>query len=552
LTLNTAARRAACCAVLAGALAVPASALAADTTPPTVSITAPAAHATVGTMPQITFDAADDSGNAPTTVCQVDGQPSFDCWSDYILFDLVDEGPHTVTVTATDDSGNSASDQVTFDVDATGPTVITDAPESTNLTNLDIAFSSPDGDLDHFECAVDDDIDAGNFAPCTSPYRLTGLDEGLHQLTILAVDTLGNHHYEGVVFNIDRTAPALTLHTAPDEGARTRGDLPIEWSATEGIDPTCQIDGADVGCTSNYDMALSGLSEGTHTFRVRGRDHAGNLSDWASRSFIVDRTAPALAIASPAASVRPTISGTAGTATGDNGHVDLYVVPDTPDAEPVAVGLNIVVDGSGAWTYTPDKDLPAGKYVAWVFQDDAAGNFSEGSVKFEVVAPRTEQPQTPQPQPQNPPAPASPAKPQAPAAPKMPATPQASVLLSTVSIANDLAAHGIEGLTDDGADTAGFLASGPGSITVTYTAPASGGTARAAKTHQVVVAKGSKTVGAAGAVTIRVKLTAAGRKLLKHSKRVAITVTTAFTPMGAKKAATTHRKVTVKAKAKKR
>jgi hypothetical protein len=56
--------------------------------------------------------------------------------------------------------------------------------------------------------------------------------------------------------------------------------------------------------------------------------------------------------------------------------------------------------------------------------------------------------------------------------------------------------------------------------------------AKAAKS--VTIASGSKTRTTAGAAKVPVKLTKAGRKLLRHSKQVRITIVGAFTPLGGK------------------
>jgi hypothetical protein len=64
----------------------------------------------------------------------------------------------------------------------------------------------------------------------------------------------------------------------------------------------------------------------------------------------------------------------------------------------------------------------------------------------------------------------------------------------------------------------------------------SGTRAAAAATHQVVVAKGTRTVTAAGKVKVKVTLTAAGGKLLKHAKKVKVVIKGTFAPTSGRSA----------------
>ncbi len=97
-----------------------------------------------------------------------------------------------------------------------------------------------------------------------------------------------------------------------------------------------------------------------------------------------------------------------------------------------------------------------------------------------------------------------------------------------------------------------FTAPGPGAVKIELLAPAAKGRAggRRKKAKQAVVAVGTKSVAAAGATKVSVKATKAGKKLLKKSRSLKLTVKTSFTPQGGKPTSAT-RKVTVKAKGRK-
>ena len=57
--------------------------------------------------------------------------------------------------------------------------------------------------------------------------------------------------------------------------------------------------------------------------------------------------------------------------------------------------------------------------------------------------------------------------------------------------------------------------------------------AKPARTKAVLMARGRAMFDSATGATIRLKLTAAGRRLLKHSKRITVTAKATFTPAGA-------------------
>jgi hypothetical protein len=66
----------------------------------------------------------------------------------------------------------------------------------------------------------------------------------------------------------------------------------------------------------------------------------------------------------------------------------------------------------------------------------------------------------------------------------------------------------------------------PGTLTITWSSGSSGTHA----TRSVVVASGSKTFRKAGAAKLKIKLTRAGRALLKRSKHLKLTVAGSFKP----------------------
>ncbi|NVJ19810.1 OmpA family protein [Myxococcus sp. AM011] len=158
-----------------------------------VSITTPADGSTV-TNPVVTYSGTTEPGATVTVV--VDGTTvgtatagADGTWSVPVTTPLFD-GPHTVTATATDTSGNTATDTNTFTVDSVPDTRITASPPvNTASTDAEFSFNSVTGDpRDTFECS----LDGAPFALCTSPINFTGLPEGTHTFQVRAVDADGD------------------------------------------------------------------------------------------------------------------------------------------------------------------------------------------------------------------------------------------------------------------------------------------------------------------------------------------------------------------------
>lgn len=80
--------------------------------------------------------------------------------------------------------------------------------------------------------------------------------------------------------------------TAGPSGATTQTSASFSFSGTAGVTFQCSLDGvAFATCTSP--KAYAGpLAQGSHTFKVRARNSAGQFSSAASRTWTVDTTAP--------------------------------------------------------------------------------------------------------------------------------------------------------------------------------------------------------------------------------------------------------------------
>jgi hypothetical protein len=111
---------------------------------------------------------------------------------------------------------------------------------------------------------------------------------------VRAVDTTGNvGNADSKDFTVDTVAPVTSITDVQVTG--TTATVSFSSSATDVARFECKLDGGTFAtCTSP--KTLSGLSQGTHTIRVRAVDTTGNVGDADSKDFTVDTVAPTTAI----------------------------------------------------------------------------------------------------------------------------------------------------------------------------------------------------------------------------------------------------------------
>jgi len=134
----------------------------------------------------------------------------------------------------------------------------------------------------------------------------------------------------------------------------------------------CRLDGGDfMQCASP--QQFSDLPEGTHTFEVRAFDQYGNVDGSpAIYTWVVDVTAPEPRIASAGGSA-PSVSGSAGTASGDNDTVTVDLYSGATATGSPSQSVVVPLDGAGSWGAQFDR-VSGGAYTVIARQGDAAGN----------------------------------------------------------------------------------------------------------------------------------------------------------------------------------
>src|SRR5438552_156970 len=187
---------------------------------------------------------------------------------------LLGLGTHTITVTATDPSGNSASCTTTFTVtDNTAPTVICSA----------VAGASADGNCQAAVPNVMSGVSVSDACSAASAITLsqspaagTLVGLGTHTITVSATDAAGNSATCATTFTVtDNKAPTVICSATQPASADGKCQAPVpNVMGGTSVSDNCSAPSALTLSQSPAPGTLVGL--GTHTITVTATDAAGN------------------------------------------------------------------------------------------------------------------------------------------------------------------------------------------------------------------------------------------------------------------------------------
>ena len=349
------------------------------------------------------------------------------------------EGPHTLTAVATDAAGNTSgvSNSWGLIIDSVAPAtpvitqVVDDAPEglgalspngSTNDTTPTLNGTAEPGSTVTIRLDGADLVTVPVGSNGTWTYTPTApLGEGPHTFTVVATDAAGNTSLPSTGFNIivDTTPPvAATIASVTDDVGGVQGPL-SSGDTTDDTQPLLQgtappdavvtvYDGTTLLGTAILDGSggwsftpVTPLTDGPHSLTVHTTDAAGNTTVSSPFVLTVDTVAPATPDI-PAITVNP-----------DGTETPLNPGETTRDTTPTLSGTgnpgdtvtiynggvkldDVVVDGTGNWTWTPATPLPNGTYdiTLTVTNMDGTGNESGPSQPVTITI-DTDPPATP-------------------------------------------------------------------------------------------------------------------------------------------------------------
>ncbi|MBN1308833.1 MAG: hypothetical protein JXA18_12995 [Chitinispirillaceae bacterium] len=292
-------------------------------TPPTVTITSPAAGSMVSGTVTIAFSASATGATIETREISIDGSAygattttMSHTWNTGTLA----EGSHTVQLKITDSNGRSTTSNAVIYIVKNSPSVSLTAPAADSVVSgtLVVTFTATavaPATIDSTAISIDGGAYRATSTATTDTLDTKDLAEGAHTIQIRVVDSNGKTVLSELrKFNI-RNSPTVTL-TAPAADSVVSGTLVVSFIATPvapaTIDSTAiSIDGGAYRATSTATtdtLDTQDLTEGAHTVQIRVTDSNGKIGLSELRKFVVGNN-PSVTLLSPGADT--VISGTA-------------------------------------------------------------------------------------------------------------------------------------------------------------------------------------------------------------------------------------------------
>ncbi len=337
-----------------------------DLIPPNIAITSPADKSfTSNRAPTLAFLATDSqSGLAAAPEVKVDGS-IVDKQSGQALGSLAD-GPHVLTVTASDNAGNEARAQSVFVVDTVAPDVT--VMPSGGISPTPVLVLLVPSELATVYYTVDGSEPGPENSAGSRGYL--ALISKTATLKFMAIDLAGNRSgTRSEKYTISTDPPGVDI-TSPVEGSTVASATPrLTYDVTMRVgtkvaNTSVQVDGG-TPVPGDYDMSLGPLSDGTHIVKVTVTDTAGSKLS-AQSTFKVDTTPPV--ITAPGDILKE--------ATGPDGAVVTfaYTVTDAQDPSPT-----VSVSHASGSTFPIDSTVVA------ITAQDNAGNFATANFTVTVV-----------------------------------------------------------------------------------------------------------------------------------------------------------------------
>jgi hypothetical protein len=361
-----------------------------DTTPPTVTLTSPAAGATVTGVYPLAVNSSDNVGVTSVhfaldsvSLGDVTAAPFSLNWDSTAAAN----GAHMLVAVARDAAGNQsqASVNITVTNDTIAPTVSVTSPVANATVAGPVAINASASD-NVGVVGVQFTLDGANLgtevtaAPYALSWNTATVANGAHVLAAVARDAMGNRGTAtgvSVVVSNDTTPPTVSV-TSPAGGATVIGSITIGATASDNVGVVgvqFTLDGVNLGAEDTvapYEMTWNSrtVANGAHVIGAVARDAAGNSQIAASVSVTVnnDTTPPTVAVTNPAGGATVIGSITIGATASDN--VGVAGVQFTLD------GVNLGAEQTAApYALTWNSATVAnGAHVIGAVARDAAGN----------------------------------------------------------------------------------------------------------------------------------------------------------------------------------
>lgn len=208
---------------------------------------------------------------------------------------------------------SDCSNTISYREDSTLPTVTIEAKPAnpTAATEAEFSFSGADpggSGVKEFQCK----LDAGAFAPCTSPQSYTELNDGSHEFAVRSIDNAGNQSSPATYsWSVDTAAPAVTIDSLSKTVIGSGGSSELRFHANKDGTYQLRLGGADCDtgtllqsgpyggqpAEATLTIAAAELAEGANPLHLCLTDAVENTGS-ATTSIRLDTTAPSTSIIS--------------------------------------------------------------------------------------------------------------------------------------------------------------------------------------------------------------------------------------------------------------
>ncbi|MBS3110332.1 hypothetical protein J4227_07425 [Candidatus Woesearchaeota archaeon] len=306
-------------------------------------------------------------------------------------------------VTANDTLGNRANASVRFIVDNRKPSIVFYAPDGTDyrddfyldmrIQNRNLTVSAYNITNSTFErMANNSNMSIGqqyyNWSDLIS-IPVATWPEGVYNVSVYAVDSVGNNRTSYNYFRIDRTPPSVILYEPIAFYNTSSQSVYFNFSANDTFDAqmicNLTVNGAIVaqdiqannGTYAN--VTVNGLAQGPKMWNVTCQDNAGNNFTSESRNFTIDLTGPGMLMNSP-------VNGSWSSAT----IIDFYFTPSDNllEVESCTLIINSTANVTNSTISMGQQNqfqqaFPEGSYTWSVNCTDDVGNEGTNSTQWQ-------------------------------------------------------------------------------------------------------------------------------------------------------------------------